>query len=686
VKTPSKIPPRPSLRATPNAAPVLTLAAPAESPRFRLICHAIAGAIAIGMIAGVCWMSEQDVVWPDDAFSDMNTLMSAENFATQGFFHLHFLPVHYVPDGGEQPNYYTHYPPLPNVFCGLVWAAGGQSLAAQRIICGLVGIVGWLLLYWAVARRLGGLAGVMGLAFAATSGFFFSYGVSVHQHGFNIFFVGLFLALFLTATDHDRPRWWLWAGCWAAMFLESLASFEFIVYMQAVAWLYVLGTGQFRRRWKVLLVLAAAPVAGVGLHFLQNAWATGWQAARGDFLGYGQYGETYWDKLKVLSTNFQGNVLRCFGWAWVLLPVGASAFLAATALGGLPERGAPAGGGTRRNWAIAAALAGTALAAYMAATFLLAEPGAKDPYSPLTLPGIAATAAYVLALVLAWPAAGPQRKAVAMVAALAVAAMAWYVGMASHAHHPHTVNQIMPLAFAGFGGLAGMVALRLFAKATTMPLRAVLVAGVLVLVCVGLGQKHALDRRLRPPASRELLPPAVIAEGLGPDLSAAINAGVNNSVVVARAIGPDAFGANSGVLFNSIPEAMLSYFLRSSAQLCPMRGLPFPESLPRLQKGVGNGGTYKYYLYFLDNQKWLFDLLRENCRGKELSLELGGGKVAPLGVYCFDISPLNLAPDQRPPLDKEMRERQTKGRGEFEPWIVPGFAERFMNMLIGRVP
>ncbi len=57
-------------------------------------------------------------------------------------------------------------------------------------------------------------------------------------------------------------------------------------YSQAFAWVYILAIGQFRRRWRLLILLGMAPVVGVGLHFLQNCWAIGFSVAMADNLGF----------------------------------------------------------------------------------------------------------------------------------------------------------------------------------------------------------------------------------------------------------------------------------------------------------------------------------------------------------------------------------------------------------------
>jgi hypothetical protein len=608
-----------------------------ERPAARRISQSAVAAIAVGMVACVVWMSGKDILWPEDSFSDVNTLMAAEAFDHNGFWRLHFLPVHYAPSVGEKPNYYTHYPPLPDVVCGLARRLGGRSVAAQRIVCGLVGVAGWTLLAWAISLRLGWVAGAMALFFTATSGFFLSYGVSVHQHGFNALFVGAFLACFLMATQeakqappapeapqpapHPESRrhlWWTLA--WTALFLESWTSFEFIAFAQVFAWLYVIVAGQLRRRWKALLLLAAAPVAGVALHFMQNAWAMGWEAARADFLGYGQYGgETLWTRLREMPRVVSANIELRFGWEWYLPLLAAGACALSDALSRRP--------------------------------------------------------------------AGEVRSRGALLAGLAAAPLAWYVGMASHAvPHPHTVGQIMPLAAAAFGGAAGIVATRLFAMRTPTFARMATLGGLLVLIVAGHGQWKTVRERA---AAKPLM---------------------GWPVPIARALGPEAFGEKNGVLFNLPPEAKIGYFLRNCAQLCQMRqtpsgppefarpdslrGKPFVESFPLLREMVGADWTYRYYLFLhmSGDQEELFHLLKTTCRGEVLMVEDSSGGFSPLEgryrsgevawqIVRFDVAPLCQPASSRPALPQDVLERQLQN--QFTPWIVPGFTAR-LNALMAK--
>lgn len=244
-------------------------------------------AVAVALLAGLCALSGMPTPWPFDHFSDMHVLMAGENFATYGFARLHFLPVLHLGGIGPEPQYYLHYPPLPYVINGLWQAAGVRSLPVLRCISSTLYVAGLYCLYAALAPLIGRLAALCGLAFLATCRYSYLFGQSLHAHPYNFLFLGLFLLLFLRVLEEDgRGRRWKWAGCWAVLFLGSLTTFEFIMYCQVFAWAYALLARRARGNLAGLLLLATAPLAGVGLHFAQNVWAIGWEAAWADRLGF----------------------------------------------------------------------------------------------------------------------------------------------------------------------------------------------------------------------------------------------------------------------------------------------------------------------------------------------------------------------------------------------------------------
>ncbi len=253
--------------------------------KLRRNCDIAIGLIVCVMFIAICVMSTTDTLWPADSASDVGVLMSGENFAKYGFMRLHFLPVQHVGPLSASPWYYLHYPPLPYIINGLLQKAGVHSLVWMRIFCGTFFIIGSVCMYRGLGHAIGPFGAVCGLGSLMTTLFFFRFALSLHQHAYNMFFLGIFFLVFLGAIHSEQPKRGSWLGCWLILFFSSLTSFEFILYPQVFVWIYVLAMGQIRRRWRLLLLLAVAPLAGVGLHFVQNCWAVGWSAAVADNLG-----------------------------------------------------------------------------------------------------------------------------------------------------------------------------------------------------------------------------------------------------------------------------------------------------------------------------------------------------------------------------------------------------------------
>ncbi len=293
-----------------------------EGRKFRLGCEIAAVCVAVITYGWLWSLSTKDVVWPTDHFSDMEVMLSGESFAAHGFLRLHYLPVSYVGGVSDTPGYYLHYPPLPNLLNGLLRAVGVSSLAVMRRFSSLFFVIGMYCMYRAFAKVVGHLAAVCGLAFMSSSVYVPSYGMSLHTHAYNMFFLGLFFLLFLGAADGQGRNLWRWVGCWIVLLLESFVSFEFIIYPQIFLWTYVVATGRLRRTWLPLVVLGLAPLFGVGLHFLQNIWAVGWDVAAGDALGAGYLkGYSRWEVWPELVPTLQEYSHRHYSLPWTVLPL-----------------------------------------------------------------------------------------------------------------------------------------------------------------------------------------------------------------------------------------------------------------------------------------------------------------------------------------------------------------------------
>ncbi len=410
----SKSGPSTADRRVPDDAPT------AQDPRLRRGCDIAAGLIAGVMFLIVLGLSTTHVIWPDDQYSDMNILMSGETFATHGLLKLKLLPVFYIGAMTDPPSYYTHYPSLPAVIDGLWQMMGIRGVPAIRVLCGLLCIAGLICMYLAFSPDIGALPAACGLGFVATTGYFFTYCISVHQHTYNIFFIGIFLLLFTRAVRSDRPDTRVWIGCWIALMLESLTSFEFIIYPQVFAWVYVLATGRIRRQWRLLIVLATAPIAGVGLHYLQNCWALGWSAAWADALdafrrpGRGP-AQDRWFILQKVPEFVRLHSQRLYFWSWPVLPVVAAAWLA---LSGRQRAGQ------------------------------------------------------------AW-----LRRAGALLVGTVVASVSWYFFMPIHTvKHPHTMSQLLPLVMLVMGAGAATIGRWLLNRDTPVHERILAVLAGVVLV------------------------------------------------------------------------------------------------------------------------------------------------------------------------------------------------------------
>ncbi len=388
--------------------------------------------ITVLMLAVLAILSNRHVTWPADHFTDMNVLMSGENLSKQGFFDLHFLPLHFVGEVSDQAGYftyYTHYPPLPNVVNGLLRELGIDSLYAYRMICGSLFIVGLACLAWAFAPLIGRWAAVCGLAFVGSSGFFIAYCTSLH-HTWNFFFLGLFVFVFIRLTEARIKKPLYWLACWWILLLASLTSYEFILHAQVFAWVFLLITGQLRKHWKGLVVLATAPFAGVGLHFLQVVWALGWEQACRDALGFYHVrgGNWYvrWQYIQNIPFFIRKAIRDLFYWlphALIMIPV---------------------------LW------------------FILVH---NSPLRPTRF-----------------------RLAIGLFLALALAATTWFVAMPYHVvRHVHTMGQFLPLLMASFGGALSLAFWWLLSSRVRLYQRFL---ALLFLLVVAYGQYHTIKTQL----------------------------------------------------------------------------------------------------------------------------------------------------------------------------------------------
>jgi hypothetical protein len=516
----------------------------------------------------------------------MAILMAGENFARHGFIARHLLPVYFIGDISDQAGYYTYYShtaPLCHLFNGLLQALGIQSLIVMRIICGSLFLVGMVCMTSAFKRALGPVAAVCGLAFVGTTGWFILYCTGLYDT-LNFCFLGLFFLFFMSAVHRDGRACRLWLVCWLLLLLAAMNSYEFIVYAQVFAWAYVWAAGRLRATWRWLVVLAAAPVVSVGLHFVQVIWALGWAEAWADRLGIGYVRggasglATRWQYMKLVPTFLIAHSQRLFFWPFHAVVLAGAVCLIVTA---------------------------------------------RQPANN------------------AAPRPGP------LLWALLLASPTWFLAMPYAAvRNDYTIQQIVPLVVAVMGMVSAVVGRELFGRGTASLERAIaLLAGLLLVFGQGVSLWNNAGGQ-----TDELAP-------------------------IAEALGPDALPPRVGVLFNA-PSVQFAYYLRRPLwkvpNMEPVPPVPFPDSLPVLQKHLPPDWPIQYYLYASWGDPSAYNLLVATCPGR---IHVFSPQVA---VILFDISALHQPPEKRAPLDPELKDHQLKG--QFRTWEIPGIQERMARL------
>jgi hypothetical protein len=334
----------------------------AARPGFR---PALLLALFASLLAGALFVQRagRPIEQGGDAYSDGNTLLAGRNFARLGFARLHFLPVH-VPDPATPSplpdEYYTHYPPGPDLINGALRRLGVDSLAGWRLVAAAVSLASLVFWFLALAELFDPWIAALGVAAYALNFTFVWLGDSVHHYPYSDFLrlAAIWLAV---RVARPHPRALDVALLSLTLFLQPLFAFDHILFTQVV--LFGLGATALRGEGlRRLLWFAAMPVTGFGLHLLQNVSLLGFagsladlghafleralSSGEGDFRPY-TFGDTMW--------NLVGDTQHLMG-----LGLGAIAVLASI---GIAARGFdPVPAGARRAARVLGTLAlGTAI-------------------------------------------------------------------------------------------------------------------------------------------------------------------------------------------------------------------------------------------------------------------------------------------------------------------------------------
>ena len=223
------------------------------------------------------------IIFPDldhgDDWADADILIAANNFAKFGFIKTRLLPFFEAEiDAPKGP--YLHYPPLGTIINGgLRILFKSDALYLFRGFALFFSLLNLLFWYLFIKRFSGSVffAFLAGLFYLFNP--FFIYGAdSLGQISYADFFRSLILFVFIVFIDTAPKRKSLvLLLLWSLFFLESLISYEYILYLSLFFILFkiIFKVKKDSLPLKSILMLFAAPVCGFLLHFLQNAWYLG---------------------------------------------------------------------------------------------------------------------------------------------------------------------------------------------------------------------------------------------------------------------------------------------------------------------------------------------------------------------------------------------------------------------------
>lgn len=216
-----------------------------------------------------------------DTYSDANVLMAGNHFRDYGFKHLYFLPTK-GPISIEQPyEFYTHYPPLPDIINGFFKSIGIDQIWFYKCFSYLISITGLYFLFLILEKLFNRIISLTSVLLILISPSFIFYSVSLHQHPYNWFFRFGSILLFINHIDKEKFKKIRLFILWILLFFSSLNSFEFIIYLQTFFILYSLLIAKMPtiRMVKLNLLTISAPFFGFLVHIYQNALAIGGKKA-----------------------------------------------------------------------------------------------------------------------------------------------------------------------------------------------------------------------------------------------------------------------------------------------------------------------------------------------------------------------------------------------------------------------
>lgn len=221
-----------------------------------------------------------------DPWSDANVLTTLEYSAKYGFWKTSFTDVLDIGPLTAESYRYTHYPPLAEIFYGLVRKVAGKAdIGVYRVFAIAFSGAALYAVHAYVARVFGALAAACTVVFFATNALFLQYADSIHQAP--VLGCTTFAALAFTARYADEGRRRDLAFTALFTFLSFLTAYDFYFFLPlagiGTAWL----SGK-RLRDRVTLSIAVAIAVGGALAILLKSLfiigALGWEEFKADFV------------------------------------------------------------------------------------------------------------------------------------------------------------------------------------------------------------------------------------------------------------------------------------------------------------------------------------------------------------------------------------------------------------------
>jgi hypothetical protein len=223
------------------------------------------------------------ITFPDldhgDEYSDANVLNAGENFVKFGFRQCYFLPL-FEPQLDAPRNLYTHYPPLADIINGVIRVVfQTDSLRVFRGVSLLFSLLSIIFWYLFIKKFTGSdtIAFVSSL-FYMFNPMFILIADSLHQSAYAEFLKSVILFIFIITVNSYKKRKILFLiFLWILLVIESLVTFEYIIYLSLFFILYRLFWKESKKFLSVRTIcfLLSASLFGFILHFLQNVWYFG---------------------------------------------------------------------------------------------------------------------------------------------------------------------------------------------------------------------------------------------------------------------------------------------------------------------------------------------------------------------------------------------------------------------------